>query len=289
MPPPQDPWAGQPGQPPQPRPGNGPPTPPAPPTASNDPNHDYGPPIAPGRPGVPHPGYGRPPAYGQAAGYGRPPVSGQPAYGTPPPFGPPPTAMFAAQPAPTTNRKSWHKPLLGVLGVLTLCVCGVALFSPDQETDKTSAPADSPEVAALQQAATKTPEAGATPEAGPTTSTAPKKPTATTNPKATPTRTASKSPKAVYYANCDAAPGELSRSDPGYRKALDRDGDGIACESSGDDEEPIEDDEPTGGTDPRFSTCKAANSAGYGDYVRGVDPEYDWYQDRDGDGIVCER
>ncbi|MBF4161692.1 excalibur calcium-binding domain-containing protein [Nocardioides acrostichi] len=41
-------------------------------------------------------------------------------------------------------------------------------------------------------------------------------------------------------------------------------------------------------TDPRFSYCYEANDAGYGPYRRGVDPEYDWYDDRDGDGIVCE-
>lgn len=43
-----------------------------------------------------------------------------------------------------------------------------------------------------------------------------------------------------------------------------------------------------GGTDPRFDTCGAANDAGYGPYRRGADPEYDWYDDRDGDGLVCE-
>lgn len=46
---------------------------------------------------------------------------------------------------------------------------------------------------------------------------------------------------------------------------------------------------PAPKTDPRFDTCKAANASGYGPYVEGEDPEYDWYQDRDGDGIVCER
>lgn len=40
--------------------------------------------------------------------------------------------------------------------------------------------------------------------------------------------------------------------------------------------------------DPRFGTCGDANAAGYGDYRQGVDAEYDWYQDRDGDGVVCE-
>lgn len=41
-------------------------------------------------------------------------------------------------------------------------------------------------------------------------------------------------------------------------------------------------------TDPRFDTCREANASGYGDYVRGDDPEYDYYDDRDNDGIVCE-
>ena len=43
------------------------------------------------------------------------------------------------------------------------------------------------------------------------------------------------------------------------------------------------------GTDPRFRTCAEANRNGYGPYYRGRDPEYAWYQDRDGDGVVCER
>jgi micrococcal nuclease len=45
---------------------------------------------------------------------------------------------------------------------------------------------------------------------------------------------------------------------------------------------------PTG-TDPRYRTCGDANAAGKGPYRRGVDAEYAWYQDRDGDGVVCER
>ena len=44
-----------------------------------------------------------------------------------------------------------------------------------------------------------------------------------------------------------------------------------------------------GTTDPRFDTCTALFAAGYkGNYVRGIDPEYDWYRDADNDGIVCE-
>ena len=40
--------------------------------------------------------------------------------------------------------------------------------------------------------------------------------------------------------------------------------------------------------DPRFGTCKEAISNGYGPYYYEIDTEYDWYNDRDGDGIVCE-
>ena len=46
---------------------------------------------------------------------------------------------------------------------------------------------------------------------------------------------------------------------------------------------------PSGSIDPRFRTCGDANAAGFGPYTRGVDPEYDWYIDRDGDGLACER
>jgi hypothetical protein len=43
------------------------------------------------------------------------------------------------------------------------------------------------------------------------------------------------------------------------------------------------------GTDPRFASCAEAKRNGYrGPYVRGVNPEYAWYQDRDRDGVVCE-
>jgi hypothetical protein len=45
----------------------------------------------------------------------------------------------------------------------------------------------------------------------------------------------------------------------------------------------------TGANDPKFSSCAEAKRNGYtGSYTKGIDPEYDWYQDRDGDGVVCE-
>lgn len=39
--------------------------------------------------------------------------------------------------------------------------------------------------------------------------------------------------------------------------------------------------------DERFEYCNRL-PAGYGPYYEGVDPEYDWYTDRDHDGVVCE-
>lgn len=44
----------------------------------------------------------------------------------------------------------------------------------------------------------------------------------------------------------------------------------------------------SGGTDPMFDYCYEANDAGYGPYFQGQDPEYDWYDDADHDGEVCE-
>jgi hypothetical protein len=83
-----------------------------------------------------------------------------------------------------------------------------------------------------------------------------------------------------------SGPIRVTGSDP---YDLDRDGDGIACEAGGDDDAPTETEEPATGTDPRFDTCAKANAAGYGPYVRGTDPEYEWYVDRDSDGVACER
>jgi hypothetical protein len=45
----------------------------------------------------------------------------------------------------------------------------------------------------------------------------------------------------------------------------------------------------TGVIDPKFASCAEARRNGYtSSYTMGIDPEYEWYQDRDGDGIVCE-
>ena len=46
-------------------------------------------------------------------------------------------------------------------------------------------------------------------------------------------------------------------------------------------------DAATGELDPRYPFCKDL-PAGLGPYVKGVDPEYEWYRDGDKDGTVCE-
>ncbi|MCY0991168.1 DUF1524 domain-containing protein [Nannocystis sp. ILAH1] len=53
-------------------------------------------------------------------------------------------------------------------------------------------------------------------------------------------------------------------------------------------EAPARGPKPTGGADPDYGTCKEARAHGAGPYRRGVDREYEYYRDVDGDGIVCE-
>lgn len=42
------------------------------------------------------------------------------------------------------------------------------------------------------------------------------------------------------------------------------------------------------GSDPNYGTCKQAKANGAGPYHRDRDPEYAYYRDADGDGVVCE-
>ena len=78
-----------------------------------------------------------------------------------------------------------------------------------------------------------------------------------------------------------------SRFRAAERAAKDR-GTGLWGACAGAEAEPIAEPKPAGGTDPRFGSCREAVGAGYGPYVRGRDPEYAWYVDGDGDGVVCE-
>lgn len=80
-----------------------------------------------------------------------------------------------------------------------------------------------------------------TAEPTPSPSSAPPRPPAVRKPPAVPKTTKPPAPPPedesddIYYANCtearNAGAAPLHRGDPGYRKGLDRDGDGTACES----------------------------------------------------------
>jgi hypothetical protein len=82
------------------------------------------------------------------------------------------------------------------------------------------------------------------------------------------------------------APSDVEVVNPGTDPfGLDDDDDGDGCEGPA-PAPPAP--PPNPGTDPRFDTCAEAIDNGYGPYYRGQDPEYDWYRDADGDGVVCE-
>ncbi|MEV4624874.1 excalibur calcium-binding domain-containing protein [Micromonospora sp. NPDC049523] len=198
--------------------------------------------------------------------------------------------------------------LLGTpLALLVFCCGGLAVIGASADEPSGKKPADTAAVAAQANSTSAPAPEAATPvvpssepaavpttaEPAPTT-TAPKPAKTTGAPK--PAKTTA-SPKPVYYANCTAvrAAGKapLAKGKPGYRAALDADGDGVACETTeggGTAPKPPAPPPPAegGGNDPRFSTCAKAKAAGYGPYRRGVDPEYSWYRDADNDGVVCE-
>jgi hypothetical protein len=171
------------------------------------------------------------------------------------------------------------------------------------------APESQPRPQLSPAAATRVPTAAAK---SPVPSPTPAEPTATGSPASEP---AAAAPPARPAGDCDAyvdsdewcvdgagdydcaggtgngpnyVDGPVRVVDPGRDPfGLDRDGDGRACERQAADPAPPP-PPPDDGTDPRFDTCGAAIAAGYGPYHRGQDPEYDWYRDADGDGIVCE-
>ncbi|MEV0456452.1 excalibur calcium-binding domain-containing protein [Catellatospora methionotrophica] len=184
-------------------------------------------------------------------------------------------------------RKS-QKPLLLVaaLGVAAFAFCGVCngINSMIGGGDDEAAPGSRPAAAVAPGGTTP---GGVVPSASAATQVTTPAPT-----KAAP------SPTPVYFTNCDAVrkagKAPLRRGLPGYRAALDRDADGVACEqtegSTGGQPktQPKASPKPKPQNDPRYSTCAKAKAAGYGPYRRGVDPEYSWYRDADSDGVVCE-
>jgi hypothetical protein len=185
----------------------------------------------------------------------------------------------------------------------------LAVGSALADDGQPEAPESQPRPQLSPAAATRVPTAAAK---SPVPSPTPAEPTATGSPASEP---AAAAPPARPAGDCDAyvdsdewcvdgagdydcaggtgngpnyVDGPVRVVDPGRDPfGLDRDGDGRACERQAADPAPPP-PPPDDGTDPRFDTCGAAIAAGYGPYHRGQDPEYDWYRDADGDGIVCE-
>ncbi|TQK44826.1 excalibur calcium-binding domain-containing protein [Streptomyces sp. SLBN-118] len=120
-----------------------------------------------------------------------------------------------------------------------------------------------------------------------------------TAPKPTP-KPAPKPPKpAVSYANCDAvrAAGAdpIHKREPGYGTHLDRDRDGVGCESwsggsgtsGGSTAGSTGGSTGGGGGSTYYANCSAVRAAGAAPIHAG-EPGYGRHLDRDGDGVGCE-
>lgn len=122
------------------------------------------------------------------------------------------------------------------------------------------------------------------------------KPPSRTQSRSSPPQRTSTSSSGVYFKNCDAvrAAGKapLRRGQPGYRSALDADGDGIACEPHwrNTTPKPSKTAKPTTKSQSGsvyYKNCAAVRAAGKAPLHRGQ-PGYRKALDRDGDGIACE-
>ena len=171
---------------------------------------------------------------------------------------------------------------LGIATLLGLCCCGSGIGNALGGNSTASAPTPTPTANINQLADTTTATTAATPTEPATqpTTAAPRKPA----PK--PSRTSSP-PKKPYYKNCDqvraAGADPLRPGDPGFRAALDRDGDGEACETDGGNG----DTGPAPDGDVYYANCTAVRAAGAAPIRKG-DPGYSRKLDRDGDGVACE-
>lgn len=136
------------------------------------------------------------------------------------------TPSAPATPTPTPTPTPTSTPTFTSTSTSTATSTSTSTSEPTPTPTATSEPTPT---------ATPTSEPTSTPTPTPTP-TPVATPTAAATPTAVPTPTATTSAPSAYYANCAAvrAAGEapLYRGQPGYRSALDRDGDGVACETS---------------------------------------------------------
>jgi hypothetical protein len=150
------------------------------------------------------------------------------------------------QPQPPARRpKKVGLIIAGVAAGLLLCLCGGGVLAAVTSPDKPKKPANKPAAVESAQAAPPTAVPSLSPLPSPAGAEAAPPATTTTahnNGGATATKTTTRTTKPatskateVYYANCAAvkAAGKapLLRGQPGYRAGLDRDNDGVACET----------------------------------------------------------
>ncbi|MEH0938701.1 excalibur calcium-binding domain-containing protein [Micromonospora psammae] len=192
------------------------------------------------------------------------------------PYGPPavPQLTPTRKLAPVTGKKVGRKGWLGIIvsAILVLCCCGsVASFGDDGDDEPAAKPDDSASISTRVS-----PRQVASPAPSPS-----------------PSRTASAKPKpspSVYFADCDAVADaglyEIRKGEPGYRKALDRNGDGVACDFE-DDPASADDSSGDDGGDAYYANCSEARAAGAAPIQRG-EPGYRKGLDRDGDGTACD-
>lgn len=193
-----------------------------------------------------------------------PPPVGHPRSYAPPPAGPAPMPPPAGRPfdmppppPPGGNRRRINSIIIGVAALFLLGMCTVGVLSGGSD-ETTAAPAvPSPTAAATTAAPAAPPTTAPAAPAAPQPTTAPAAPAAPQTTAPTPAAPPVTTPPAQVPPPAAVAP--VAPADPAQQ------------------------------LDPQFSSCTKANAAGFGDYVRGQDPEYAWYDDRDGDGTVCER
>ncbi len=100
-----------------------------------------------------------------------------------------------------------------------------------------------------------------------------------------------KAKKKVSYRNCAvvraAGKAPIRRGQPGYGRHLDRDGDGIGCETSSRTKRATKPAPVVSRTSVSYRNCAAVRAAGKAPIRRGQ-PGYAPHLDRDRDGIGCE-
>lgn len=122
------------------------------------------------------------------------------------------------------------------LAALATFVAGCGSANPDTRKSKgVVEPAESTTTTMLAPSTTSTTEVTTTTTAKPVTTTTTVKPATTTTQRLTTTTTAASSSSALVFDNCTEAKAagyrNMQRGQPGYADHLDRDQDGIACES----------------------------------------------------------